>query len=184
MATITPLGLEGVFLITPKKHGDDRGYFTETYNARVLAEAGITAEFVQDNQSLSAPAGTVRGLHFQAPPFAQAKLVRVIEGAVVDVAVDARKGSPTYGQHVKATLTGEGGEQLFVPRGFLHGFATLKPNTIVAYKVDNFYDKASDGGVLWNDPDLAIDWEVAPGAAVLSPKDETAQRFSEFDTPF
>jgi len=177
------LEIPDVLLVKPKRFADARGYFCEVYNRGTYAEAGITAEFMQDNQSLSVAPGTVRGLHYQAPPFAQAKLVRVVRGAIVDVAVDVRSGSPTYGKWVKAVLTAEGGEQLFVPRGFLHGFATLEPNTEVHYKVDAPYSKSHDGSVLWNDPDLAIDWGVS-AAAVVSEKDAAAVRFTEFRTPF
>lgn len=179
----TVLEIPDVMIVRPKRFVDARGHFSEVYNRGPYAEAGITAEFIQDNQSLSVPAGTVRGLHYQAPPFAQAKLVRVLRGAIVDVAVDVRTGSPTYGKWVKAVLTAEGGEQLFVPRGFLHGFATLVEDTEVHYKVDAPYSKAHDGSVFWNDPDLAIDWGII-GEAVVSDKDAAAIRFKDFITPF
>lgn len=181
---VRELDIPDVKVITPARYADARGYFTETYNRQRFLEAGIPAGFVQDNQSLSVSEGTVRGLHFQAPPFAQAKLVRVIRGAILDVAVDVRRGSSTYGKWVSARLTAEGGEQIFVPRGFLHGFATLTANTEVAYKVDNIYDRASDGSVLWNDPDLGIDWMTDPASAVVSDKDAGAQRFADFVSPF
>src|SRR5262245_11935532 len=139
MTTITPLALPEVLLITPKRHGDARGWFSETWNRAALAAQGVELDFVQDNQAFSAQRGTVRGLHFQAAPFAQAKLVRVLKGAIYDVAVDIRQGSPSYGRSVGATLTATGGEQLLVPRGFAHGYCTLEPDTELLYKVDNAY---------------------------------------------
>ncbi|MEM9222552.1 MAG: dTDP-4-dehydrorhamnose 3,5-epimerase [Pseudomonadota bacterium] len=169
--TITPLKIPEVLLIRPNRYGDDRGWFEETWNQRRLAEAGMSVEFVQDNQSLSRNVGTVRGLHFQAPPHAQAKLVRVAHGAVFDVAVDIRRGSPSYGAWVGAELSSENGAQLFVPRGFAHGFATREPNTLVCYKVDGYYDRASEGGIRFDDPELAIDWDIGADEAVLSDKD-------------
>ena len=178
------LALDGVVVVTPARHGDARGYFSETWNRRRLAEAGIDASFVQDNESLSATPGTVRGLHYQAPPAAQAKLVRVIAGAIRDVVVDVRAGSPGFGQWVAVELSAEAGNQLFVPRGFLHGFVTLTPDVLVQYKVDNFYDAAADGSVAWNDPDLGIDWGIAPDAAVVSAKDAAAPAFKDWTTPF
>nr|WP_290917603.1 dTDP-4-dehydrorhamnose 3,5-epimerase [Hyphomonas sp. 34-62-18] len=181
---IEALAIPDVKLVTPPRFGDDRGFFSETYNAEKFKAAGIDADFVQDNHSLSAQTGTVRGLHFQAPPFAQAKLVRCLRGAIVDVAVDVRKGSPTYGKWVKAELSAENGVQIYVPRGFLHGFATLVPDTEIAYKVDNYYSKECDGAVIWNDPSLAIDWGIDPATATLSAKDSAAQSFAEFASPF
>ena len=182
--TVEDLDLDGVKLVTPKRIEDSRGSFCETYNRRQFADAGITADFIQDNQSVSAPAYTVRGLHYQSPPFAQAKLVRVLKGSIVDVVVDVRKGSPDYGKWVKAVLSAENGVQIFVPRGYLHGFVTLEPDTHVAYKVDAYYDRASDGAVKWDDPDLGIDWGVDSGKAVLSDKDKAAPAFSAFESPF
>ncbi len=181
---VDALSIPEVKLITPKRIGDERGFFCETYNAKAFKQAGIDCDFIQDNESLSAAKGTLRGLHYQAPPFAQAKLVRVLSGAIVDVAVDARKTSPTFGQWVKAELSAENGAQLFVPAGFLHGFVTLKPDTHVAYKVDNFYDRASDGAVKWDDPGLAIDWGEGVGDVIVSDKDEAAQSWRAFKTPF
>ncbi len=181
---VESLAITDVKLVTPARFGDARGYFSETYNSQRFKAAGVTADFMQDNHSYSEMAGTVRGLHFQAPPFAQAKLVRVIRGAVVDIAVDARKNSPTYGKWVKAELSAGNGAQIYIPRGFLHGFATLQPDTEILYKVDAPYSKAHDGAVLWNDPDLAIDWGVDPASAILSDKDVSAQRFEDFATPF
>lgn len=184
MLDVKTTEIDGVLLLTPKRWADARGFFVETWNAERFRQAGIEAVFVQDNHSYSADAGTVRGLHYQAPPRAQGKLVRVMRGAVTDVAVDARRDSPTYGRHVRALLSAENGAQLFVPAGFLHGFATLEAHTDVAYKVTDFYSQPHDGGVLWNDPDLAIDWGIDPARAVLSDKDAKAPRFSDFKTPF
>ncbi len=181
---VDALSIPEVKLITPKRIGDARGYFCETYNARAFKQAGICCNFVQDNQSYSASKGTLRGLHYQAPLFAQAKLVRVLSGAIVDVAVDARKASPTYGKWVKAELSAENGVQIFVPAGFLHGFVTLQLNTHVAYKVDNYYDQASDGSVKWDDPELAIDWGVDGGDMMVSNKDSKALSWKAFRSPF
>lgn len=181
---VAALTIPEVKLITPRRFSDDRGFFSETYNARAFKEARIDCDFVQDNHSYSAKKGTVRGLHYQAPPHAQAKLVRVLSGAVIDVAVDARKASPTFGQWVKAELSAENGVQIFVPKGFLHGFVTLEPDTEVAYKVDAFYDGASDGSVKWDDANLAIDWGVSAADASLSDKDASAPSWSEFNSPF
>ncbi|WP_108663109.1 dTDP-4-dehydrorhamnose 3,5-epimerase [Acuticoccus kandeliae] len=179
-----PLELPEVVLMTPRRFRDDRGWFEETWSRRRMEDAGLALDFVQDNQSLSEPKGTLRGLHFQAPPFAQAKLVRCVAGAILDVAVDIRSGSPTYGRWVSAELTAENGAQLLVPRGFAHGFVTLMPNTAVCYKVDNFYDKASEGGIRFDDPDLAIDWGIDNSAAVLSEKDRILPSFAELDPVF
>ncbi|RAK59643.1 dTDP-4-dehydrorhamnose 3,5-epimerase [Phenylobacterium hankyongense] len=171
MTTITPLALPEVLLITPRRHGDARGWFAETWSRRSLAEAGVDADFVQDNQAYNARKGTVRGLHFQQAPHPQAKLVRVVRGAIYDVAVDVRPGSPTFGRWVGAELTAAGGEQLFVPRGFAHGYCTLTDDCELFYKVDGLYAPQTEGGVAWNDPDLAIDWPLA-GEPVLSDKDQ------------
>jgi dTDP-4-dehydrorhamnose 3,5-epimerase len=176
--------LSGLLLLKPRRFADSRGYFVETHNERRLAEAGIAIRFVQDNESYSVCRGTVRGLHFQLPPAAQAKLVRVVRGGVYDVVVDLRVGSPTYGRWQGVNLTADGGEQLFVPRGFAHAFCTLEPDTVVAYKVDDFYSPANDSGLIWNDPTLSIDWPVAPDQAVLSDKDLKLGRFADFKSPF
>lgn len=181
---VTPLEIAEVLLIRPRRFGDDRGWFEETWNQKKLEQAGLDIRFVQDNQSLSRAVGTVRGLHFQAPPFAQAKLVRVAQGRVLDVAVDIRKGSPTYGRWVSAELSAENGAQLFVPRGFAHAFITREPDTVVCYKVDGYYDKASEGGIRFDDPDLAIDWGVDSDKAVLSDKDLALGSFRELTTVF
>jgi dTDP-4-dehydrorhamnose 3,5-epimerase len=179
-----PLAIPAIVLIRPKKFGDARGYFMETYSTEAFAAAGIEAAFVQDNQSLSATAGVVRGLHFQAPPVPQAKLIRVLKGVIFDVAVDIRLGSPTYGRWCAATLTADGAEQLFVPRGFAHGFCTLEPNTEVVYKVDGPYAPQTEGGIAWNDPTLAIDWPITAAEAQLSGKDTVLPGFAEFASPF
>lgn len=184
MLDIQKTAIDGVLLVTPKRFSDARGFFTETWNAERFREAGIPDIFVQDNHSFSRAAGTVRGLHYQAPPRAQAKLVRVLRGSIIDVAVDARKTSPTFGRHVRALLSADNGAQLLVPAGFLHGFATLEPDTDVAYKVTDFYSGAHDGSVLWNDPALGIDWGIDEDAAVLSDKDRSAVAFSAFNSPF
>lgn len=178
------LELEGVTLFRPKKFVDVRGFFIETFNARSYAEWGVDSVFVQDNQSLSRKAGTIRGLHFQSPPAAQAKLVRVLRGSIFDVAVDLRQASPSYGRWCSATLTGDGAEQLFVPRGFAHGFCTLEPDTEVAYKVDSFYAPSCDAGLRWDDPDLAIPWPIRPADAVISEKDAGLPFFKTFVSPF
>lgn len=180
----TPLALEGVTLFHPKKFSDVRGYFIVTFNAQAYAAAGVNCAFVQDNQSLSRAAGTIRGLHFQRPPSVQAKLVRVLRGAIFDVVVDLRRGSQSYGQWCAATLTGEGGEQIFVPRGFAHGFCSLEPDTEVAYKVDDYYAPSCEGGIRWDDPGLAIPWPVPPGAAVISKKDALLPFLESFISPF
>jgi dTDP-4-dehydrorhamnose 3,5-epimerase len=159
------------------------GYFVETYNKRVARDLGLTCCFVQDNLSLSIKRGTVRALHFQIPPNAQAKLVHVVRG-IYDVAVDLRAGSPTYGRWMAVTLTAGSGRQLFVPRGFAHRFCTLEPDTEVAYKVDEHYAPELGQGLMWNDPTLAIDWPVAPVNAVQSDRDRTLGLFAEFVTPF
>jgi dTDP-4-dehydrorhamnose 3,5-epimerase len=171
-------------LISTKRFEDSRGWFQETYNSERLAEHGITDAFVQDNSSMSRPVGTLRGIHFQTPPHAQGKLVRCIRGRILDYAVDLRRGSPTYGQHVSAELTGDNGLQLWVPVGFGHAFITLEPDTEVAYKVTSGYAPTADGGIRWNDPDLAIDWPLPAGGPALSPKDETLPLLAGFDSPF
>ncbi|WP_297976671.1 dTDP-4-dehydrorhamnose 3,5-epimerase [uncultured Amaricoccus sp.] len=173
-----------VKLLSPRRFGDHRGYFCETWSAPRMAAAGLDVAFVQDNESLSAQVGTLRGLHFQAPPFAQAKLVRVARGAIRDVAVDVRRGSPTFGRWVAEELSAASAAQLLVPRGFLHGFVTLVPDTLVLYKVDNPYDAASDGGVAWNDPDLGVDWGWPADAVVLSDKDRAQPAFRAWESPF
>jgi len=181
---IEETALKGVVMITPRRFADSRGHFSETYNADTLAGLGITTSFVQDNQSFSADTGTVRGLHFQAPPAAQAKLVRVIRGVIWDVAVDIRRGSPTFGHSVGRELSDEAGNQLLIPAGFLHGFVTRTPGAIVAYKCSATYAPATEGAVRFDDPDLGIDWGIATQDAVLSDKDAAAASFADLDTPF
>lgn len=173
--------LEGVCIIKPTVFKDERGYFYESYNKNAWDKAGLSFDFIQDNQSLSGK-GILRGLHFQKPPFAQGKLVRVIKGAVLDVAVDIRKDSPTYGQHVAVELTEENFKMLWVPPGFAHGFLTLEDQTIFSYKCTNVYSKESEGGLTWNDPMLDIDWGIQ--SPILSAKDENYLPFSEFQSPF
>ncbi|HXI88287.1 MAG TPA: dTDP-4-dehydrorhamnose 3,5-epimerase [Parvularculaceae bacterium] len=181
---VESLAIPDVKLITPQRISDERGYFIESYNQRVYKQAGIAPVFVQDNQSYSKNKGTVRGLHFQTPPFAQAKLVRALSGAILDVAVDAREGSPTFGEWVSARLSAEDGAQMYIPVGFLHGFVTLEPDTMVAYKVDAYYDRGADGAVKWDDPDLGIDWGISAAAATVSEKDARAQSWAAFESPF
>jgi dTDP-4-dehydrorhamnose 3,5-epimerase len=176
--------IPGVVAITPKKFGDPRGYFMETFRQSLFAEQVGPFEFVQDNQSLSAEAGTVRGLHFQLEPKAQGKLVRCIRGSLLDVAVDIRKGSPTFGQHVAVELTAENGRQLWVPPGFAHGFCTLAPYTEISYKVTNYYSAEHDRGLMWNDPELGIDWPVHADKAVLSDKDRRQPRLADLSDSF
>jgi dTDP-4-dehydrorhamnose 3,5-epimerase len=175
---IIDTNLQGVKVITPKRFGDARGFFAEVYNRRHLAEHGIDLDFVQDNVSLSRSPGTLRGLHFQTPPFAQAKLVSVLHGAVLDVAVDLRRGSPTLGRHVAARLSAAAGNMLFVPVGFAHGFLTLEPDTLFTYKVSNYYAPEHDRGIRWDDPRLAIDWGIAPDQVTLSDKDRRLPAFN------
>jgi len=174
-----------VKLLSGRRFVDARGWFSETYNARAFAGRGIDGAFVQDNQSLSRPRGTIRGLHFQTPPHAQAKLVRCLKGAIFDVAVDIRMGSPTYGQWVGVELSEENDRQLFIPVGFAHGFMTLQPDTEVFYKVTDFYAPTCDAGLLWNDPDIAVTWPSLPdGRPLLSEKDERLPSLAQFKSPF
>jgi len=160
-----------IVLVTPRRFGDDRGYFQETFREHQYAEAGITGPFVQDNHSYSADQGVIRGLHFQAPPHAQGKLVRCTRGRILDVALDIRHGSPTYGHHVSAELSAENGKQLFVPVGFAHGFCTMTPDCEVQYKVTAYYDGPCDRGLAWDDADLGINWPVGENPPILSKKD-------------
>ena len=162
--------IEGVVILEPRVFRDARGYFFESFPAREFCEKVAPVTFVQDNESYSGY-GVIRGLHFQKPPFTQAKLVRVIKGAVLDVAVDIRKGSPTYGQHVAVELTAENHRQLFIPHGFAHGFSVLSDEVLFQYKCDNYYAPQSEGGILWNDPSLGIDWRIPAEKAILSEKD-------------
>ncbi len=181
---IESLGIADVKVLVPRRHGDRRGYFSEVYNRRRLREADIEIDFVQDNHSLSAECGTVRGLHFQIPPFAQAKLVRVVRGSVFDVAVDLRRGSPSFGRHVTAVLSARVGNQILVPAGFAHGLMTLEADTEVVYKVSDYYAPDHDRGILWNDPALGIEWPLTEDQAILSDKDRGQPLLAAFETPF
>ncbi|MBN9669857.1 dTDP-4-dehydrorhamnose 3,5-epimerase [Roseibium aggregatum] len=175
-------GLPGCLLVTPKRFGDERGFFSECWSKRTYASFGIDVEFVQDNHSLSAQKGTVRGLHFQSPPHEQAKLVRCGRGRIFDVAVDVRRGSPTYGKWTGAELSFDNGKQLFVPAGFLHGFQTLEDNSEIIYKCSDFYAPECDGAVRWDS--CGIDWPLSSPDPILSEKDAAAQVFADFETPF
>ncbi len=176
--------LEGILILSLEKHGDHRGFFSETYNAFELKKVGMNISFVQDNQSLSEKAGTLRGLHYQAPPFAQDKLIRVTRGSIMDIAVDIRKGSPTFGNYIAEIISAEKWNQILVPKGFAHGFVTLEDSTEVIYKVSDYYAPDFDFGIKWNDPDLAIDWGVDEASVVISKKDQNQPLFNEISTPF
>lgn len=174
-----------VRLIVPRRHGDARGWFTEVYSEPAFSALGISCRFVQDNHSLSVPQFTLRGLHFQTPPRGQDKLVRCIRGRIFDVAVDVRKGSPTFGNWVGAELSAENGHQLFIPIGFGHGFVTLEPDCEVTYKCSDTYAPEQDGGIRWDDPAIGIDWPVPEGVRPeLSPKDAVQPLLADFDSPF
>lgn len=176
---VRSLELADVKLISTKKFSDSRGFFSETYTKRAFAEAGIALDFVQDNHSASAAAGTVRGLHYQGYPFAQDKLVRVISGRILDVAVDIRRASPTFGKWVAAEISAAEWNQILIPIGFAHGFCTLEPDTNVIYKVTNYYSPQHDFGIRWNDPDLKITWPIRNGDALVSAKDESNPFFKQ-----
>jgi dTDP-4-dehydrorhamnose 3,5-epimerase len=171
---IIETGLDGVVEIWPQRHGDHRGWFSETWKQSVLLDAGIDIDFVQDNESFSAPAGTLRGLHYQIAPNAQGKLVRVLSGSILDVAVDIRRSSPTFGRHVAVTLNADEGNQLLVPVGFAHGFCTLEPDVRVAYKASGAYARDCERAIRWDDPALGIDWPFPPSGVTLSEKDQIA----------
>lgn len=181
---IEDTALPGVKLIIPDRHGDSRGFFSESWSMKRLADAGIDIDFVQDNHSLSAQAGTVRGLHFQSPPHAQDKLVRCGRGCLFDVAVDIRRGSPTYGRWVGVDLSFENGKQLLVPKGFLHGFVTREPDTEIIYKCSDYYAPECDGTVRFDDPEIGIHWGLGDNAPLLSAKDAVAPMLKEFVSPF
>lgn len=181
---IERLSIPDVLVVTPKRFGDRRGFFSETFNARRFAEAGIAGPFVQDNHSLSQARGVVRGLHCQIAPFAQGKLLRVVHGAVWDVAVDIRHGSPTFGRWAAAEISAENWAQIWIPPGFLHGFCTLTPDVEVIYKVTADYSPESERAVAWDDPDLALPWPVAPDKAVLSDRDRTHPRLKDCEAWF
>jgi dTDP-4-dehydrorhamnose 3,5-epimerase len=181
---VQSLTIPDVKLIRSPRISDSRGYFCETFQRADFAARGLDSDFVQDNQSSSRQPGTVRGLHFQRPPFAQAKLVRVLRGRIFDVAVDLRRSSPSFGEHIAVELSSERSEQLLVPVGFAHGFCTLEPDTIVFYKVDQVYSAAHDGGVKWSDPELGIEWPVASAKAILSEKDLRLPMLAELGPVF
>ncbi|MBW6397824.1 dTDP-4-dehydrorhamnose 3,5-epimerase [Roseomonas sp. HJA6] len=180
--TAAACAIPDVLLIEPVRHGDARGFFSEVWSRRALAGHGLDIDFVQDNHAFSATAGVLRGLHFQRPPSAQGKLVRVARGAILDIAVDIREGSPSYGQHVAEVLSAANWRQLWVPRGFAHGYVTLEPDTEVLYKTDAYYDRDADAGIAWDDPALGIDWGIA--APILSDKDRNAERLADIPPPF
>lgn len=183
MINVIKTDIEGVVIIEPKVFGDSRGYFFESWSQKDFDELGRPIKFVQDNESMSTY-GVMRGLHFQRPPFTQSKLVRCVKGAVLDVAVDIRKGSPTYGQHVAVELTEENHRQFFVPRGFAHGFAVLSETAVFQYKCDNFYAPQADGGISILDDSLGIDWRIPTDKAILSDKDTKHACLKDFDSPF
>lgn len=183
-AMATQLIESPVKLIEPRRFGDERGWFSETYSEAGWAAKGVTCRFVQDNHSYSKPAGTIRGIHFQAPPHGQDKLVRCVRGRIMDYAVDLRRGSPTYGHHVAAELTADNGHQLFVPVGFGHAFVTLEPDCEVVYKVSDIYAPQCDGGILWSCPTIGIDWPLPAGGPTLSDKDRVLPTLADFDSPF
>ncbi len=182
--TLRRLGLDGVLEIVPAKHGDDRGFFSETWNRRAFAMAGIELEFVQDNHSRSPASGTLRGLHYQSPPHAQAKLVRVVSGAIFDVAVDIRQGSPTFGRWTGIEISEDLWNQFLVPVGFAHGFVTLRPDTEVVYKVDAFYSPDHDRSIRFDDPAIGIHWPMAPALFQISDKDRKAPMLADSNTGF
>ncbi|TYO61066.1 dTDP-4-dehydrorhamnose 3,5-epimerase [Bradyrhizobium hipponense] len=184
MLEVRSLAIPDVKIIHTDRLSDARGYFCETFRRSAFAEKGILHDFVQDNQSSSDMVGTVRGLHFQRPPFAQAKLIRVLSGAILDVVVDLRRSSPTFGEHIAVKLDSEAGEQLFVPKGFAHGFCTLQPRTVVFYKVDQVYAPSHDGGLYWADPALAIEWPVTTVEAQVSSKDRSLPKLDQLAAVF
>lgn len=176
--------IEGVLIIEPRVFGDNRGYFFESFNAREFAEkTDIEINFVQDNESKS-HFGVLRGLHFQLPPYTQSKLVRVVKGKVLDVAVDIRKGSPTYGKYVSCEMTEENKRQFFIPKGFAHGFCVLSDEAVFQYKCDDFYHPESEGAIAWDDPEIAIKWPLVAEKVILSEKDKHHPNLMEFDSPF
>ena len=178
---VTTTNIEGLLIIKPRVFGDERGYFFESFREDIMKSNGVTSKFVQDNQSMSSK-GILRGLHFQKDPFAQGKLVRVIKGSVLDVAVDIRKKSPTYGQHFLIELNEENKTMFYIPPGFAHGFLTLEDDTLFSYKCTNYYNKESEGAIRWNSKSLNVDWGIVN--PILSSKDATATTFDEFQSPF
>jgi dTDP-4-dehydrorhamnose 3,5-epimerase len=181
---IEALEVEDILVIAPAKHGDHRGFFSETYRHDLLRDHGLELNFVQDNHVYSAECGVLRGLHFQNPPHAQGKLVRCVRGAILDVGVDIRNGSPTFGRHVAVELSATNWKQLWLPPGFAHGYVTLEPDCEVIYKVTDYYTQASERGIAWNDPDLGIDWSISGAKLVLSDKDCKNPRLAEVASPF
>ena len=176
--------VEGVLIIEPKVFDDNRGYFFESFNSREFAEkTGLDITFVQDNESKSRY-GVLRGLHFQLPPYAQSKLVRVVKGRVLDVAVDIRKGSPTYGKYVSCEMTEENKRQFFVPKGFAHGFIVLSEEAVFQYKCDDFYHPEAEGAIAWDDPDIAIQWPIPERVIILSGKDKSHPQLKDLESPF
>jgi dTDP-4-dehydrorhamnose 3,5-epimerase len=184
MSTDTATLVDLPRIIVPKRHVDDRGWFSEIFHEKWLHERGITCRFVQDNQANSKRAGTLRGLHFQLPPRAQAKLVTVVRGRILDVAVDIRRGSPTFGEHVLTELSAESGRQLYIPVGFAHGYLTLEDDVVLVYKVSDYYAPAYDGGICWSDPDIAIPWPLKEADIITSDKDRRLPFLKEFASPF
>ncbi len=178
------LSIPDVLVLQPRKHGDDRGFFSEVFRASALAEFGVTEPLVQDNHAFSAQRGVLRGLHFQVPPSAQGKLVRCVRGAILDVAVDIRVGSPTFGRHVSAVISAANWLQIWVPPGFAHGYVTLEPDTEVIYKVTAYYDPAADRGIAWDDPALGVDWGLGRDEVILSEKDKLHPRLAEAPAVF
>ena len=181
---VTELAIPDVKIITPTRHADDRGFFSEIYSRRRAESHGIELDIVQENFAFSLQKNTVRGLHFQTPPFAQAKLVQVVRGAILDFAVDLRNGSPWYGQFVSATISADNWQQILIPVGFAHGLCTLEPDTAVMYKVTTPYSPEHDTGILWNDPDIGINWPMETEDAILSAKDMTLPLLADFVSPF
>jgi dTDP-4-dehydrorhamnose 3,5-epimerase len=181
---IQRLEIDGLLLITPSKHGDERGFFSEVFRVDMLAQHGLDIAFVQDNHAFSAQVGVLRGLHYQAPPSAQGKLVRCPHGAILDVAVDIRRGSPSFGRHVSVELSAMNWRQLWVPPGFAHGYVTLEPDTEVLYKVTTYYDPAAERGIAWDDPALGIDWRLSPARVILSGKDRRNPPLAQVEVPF
>ncbi len=181
---IETLKIPEVKVLKVQKYFDQRGYFAETYNKNYLQSFGIEFNGIQDNQSLSLEKGTLRGLHFQSPPYVQKKIVRCIKGSILDVAVDFRLGSKSFGKHIKRVLSEDNFEQIFIPDGFAHGFLTLEQNTVVSYKVDNYYSAACDGGILWNDEKLDIDWGMKSEEIIVSDKDTFLLKMNEQESPF
>jgi len=182
--TVETTSIPGVLIVTPKKHGDERGFFSETFKHSQLAPHGIAHGWLQDNHSMSGKRGTVRGLHFQAPPRAQAKLIRVASGVILDVVVDIRKGSPTFGKHVAVELSPDNWRQLYVPAGMAHGFCTITERTEVLYKTSDEYAPETEGGLLWNDPMLGIDWPVSAAEATVNARDASWPTLEKLASPF